>query len=307
MDFPPQVINDVQSVVAYGEAYLGGKLTDLGVGFVLSLIRRGLVKTVPSLKHADPREIEIRLNRVESAMNSMAEELEAMREAEKGKPIEEESVEPRARRFIEEAFAASMESPSEDKRDLLGRLVARRLYVKSESTEELTMREALTVAEKLNDEYLRVLATLSLIHGPPTPVHQVTRGELYRWWDARLLPVLIALDVREPNYGELEHLVFVGAATLSERVEEELYSGLTSEADSIEQAAIQATGEYYSNGAKITCDFYHRSHELLMGRYTKGMGKDLTPMGAFHPTPAGATIGALVIESVRRQLAVEDS
>ena|SRR5579864_3822573 len=119
--------------------------------------------------------------------------------------------EPTAQDFVRDAFAASMETPNVEKQELLGRLIAQRLYATTESTDELNLRQALSLLSQMNAAHLKLLGALYLVQNLPVPTARMTRKELDDWFDATLLPPLISLGIADPNYQDLTYLVSIGA------------------------------------------------------------------------------------------------
>ncbi len=81
--------------------------------------------------------------------------------------VSAEAEEPAVEAFIDDALSSAVETISEAKRLMLGRLIAKRLQTKSGTREELTLRRALEVIDKLTEEQLRLLAAICLVQSPP--------------------------------------------------------------------------------------------------------------------------------------------
>src|ERR1700693_4443559 len=110
-------------------------------------MRRTLYRWYPVLADSDPKELSKRVVRLETTIEGMGEALTALQSERDGElPSDDEMEEPGTQEFLTDAFAAAMESPDEEKRRVLGRLIAQRLYAQTESSDELYLRQALAIA-----------------------------------------------------------------------------------------------------------------------------------------------------------------
>jgi hypothetical protein len=298
---PPEIAQNAPAILEYSKHWLATKLEGEVGNFAFSQIKRALRKFLPDLNTADPKELFNRLGRVEAAVQGLADEVSELQARGLGMPHDDEMREPKAQDFVKDAFAAAMETPNPEKQEILGRLIAGRLYAATESTDELQMRQALTLLAQMNAGQLKLLATLCLVQDPPVPDRKVTRGELAQWFDAELLPPLISLDITDPSYQDLEYLVSIGAATYSDRVQQELYSGMLQHAQNIERKALVATEEYVTFASPSPGEFYKRAIDLHSGKHTRGQGIDRIALGPYVPTAAACIVAAAVVENVRRR------
>jgi hypothetical protein len=299
MNFPVEISYDPVQILDYGKnwliEHLQGQLGDIAWRQVI----RALGTFIPVLRTADPHELRTRVGRVEATVAGLADEIERLRAICQCQPSNEEMREPTAQDFIADSFAASMESPSEDKRTLLGRLIAQRLYVSTESSDELLLRQALSLARKMNEGQLRLLATISLVEDPPI-LSGMNRQQLYTWYDANLLNVLRSLKITDPDYGDLQYLVSIGAVTHDWRIQEQLYSGLREHAPNMEQKLFRATGEHATFGNLPHGEFFREAMRLSDGHFTKRSGLDRVGLAPYEPTAADRILGSELVEHYRR-------
>lgn len=106
-------------------------------------------------------------SRFDETIASLTAELQATAESINWERVASESREPAVESFIDGALSSAVESTSEAKRLMLGRLIAKRLETKSGTREEMTLRQALETIDKLTEEQLRLLAAINLVHAPP--------------------------------------------------------------------------------------------------------------------------------------------
>lgn len=296
MQIPPDVAQNATELMKYGGQWFIDHL-EAGFGdFVWSQSTKALVRTLfPKLAEADPRELRRRIERLEAGAKGMEAQINILREEWPDRNIEPELQEPAAQEFVVDSLAAMMESPSEEKREVLGRFVAERLYVETESPQELNLRQAESLTERMNRRHLYALATLYLVHVTPLP-QRVTRGEIHAWMERQLLPISrIVADV-DPSYGELSYLSAIGAV---------LYDGsdtrgaliTTSHAPAIEQNIFSATGDLLSPVTDYDLgEFYEWARLLHEGRSPKH-GDARISLSSYTLTPPGALIAWTVLES----------
>ncbi len=295
MNFPAEIIHNVPAILDYTSHWFSGHIETEPGDF---LWRQGL-KTLarfffPSLKEADPNELLKRIQRLEAGALGMDDELRCLHSQCPDYDIALELTEPSTQDFVSDTLAAMMESPSEEKRDLLGRLIARRLYAKTESSEELYLRQAQSLSRRMNKRHLYALATLSLVRSAPMPKFE-SRDLAYRWLDRHLWPILQIVSDVDPTFEELNYLTSLGAV---------LYDGsdvsdslsLSSSASPIEQQIFNATHEFVSPAVVITdSKFFRASSELYRGKISRAKGVERISLAPYTLTLPGTTIASTII------------
>lgn len=123
--------------------------------------------------------------------------------------VEFESFEPAAQRFTDDALRSAVESPSEEKRRVLGRLIVRRMESRTESFYELQLREAQEIARDSSFGQLACLATVLLLFHTPLPRLRVEAQAV--WFGEALTTAIIALENATWTESDLDHLVREGA------------------------------------------------------------------------------------------------
>jgi hypothetical protein len=111
--------------------------------------------------------LESRFERIEDTITALIDDLQVngLNDA-----LEGEVAEPSASSFAADAIEDAVASPSEAKRTLLGRMIARRMSSSTESLYELYLRDARRLVSGLNDNQLTLLATLLLVSFTPIPL-----------------------------------------------------------------------------------------------------------------------------------------
>jgi hypothetical protein len=189
MQIPPDVAQNAAELLKYGGQWFIDHLEAVPGDFVWNQGTKALVWTLfPKLTEVDPRELRRRIERLEAGTKGMDAQIRILRKERPDHDIESEPREPATQEFVVDSLAAMMESPSEEKREVLGRFVAERLYVETESPEELNLRQAESLTERMNRRHLYTLATLYLVHSTPLP-QGVSRRQIHAWMEHRLLPI----------------------------------------------------------------------------------------------------------------------
>jgi hypothetical protein len=198
MFFPPDVIGHLANAV-------GDKI----VGFVVEKTLGKVVAVVSNLfgKHkavaessGDPKRLEAEVERISEAVSALEAAVVVGARDWDWRLADEEASEPAFAQFVDEAMDAAAASRTPSKRLMLGRLIARRLQVRTESTEELALRRALRVADDLTESQLLLLAAAVLVQRLPAPdVPQFgSRDAAEAWLRAYCGPALDALVPRVP-------------------------------------------------------------------------------------------------------------
>jgi hypothetical protein len=198
--------------------------------------------------------------------------------------------EPSCRRFAAEATLAALSSPSEGKRRLLGRLVARRCGTKTEGVYECLLRDALEFVGKASEEQLSLLGALVVSSFTPMP--------------------LVLADGKTPDkvatelYGDaVEALSAVTWARVD--IERLISSGLVEEITSsdINASHIVRANPRPSATVPIASDGQFRTtfHDRINNafgahRSHTNWGWSREPINELWPNPVGAVIGCLVLE-----------
>lgn len=298
MNVPAEIANYAPAIVDFcRDALVKGLETQLGT-FAWRQIRRALARNVPVLKDADPRELLIRMERMEATLRGFSSQLRSLKGESGGVlPADDEMLEPATQDFIADAFAAAMESPSEQKREVLGCLIAERLYSATESREELYLRQAFAITRRANQRHLEVLAMLLLVHTPPLPVRKMTRAQLNRWFDDKLLKVVDQVSKTKIRFDDLHYLVSIGAVEFSEQEQYSTIGGMSSHAASIEQVMVRATREHYLPEQTMTDGrFYQAVRDLFYGRPSKDEGDEDPALAPYTLTASGRTVARLVLK-----------
>jgi hypothetical protein len=209
--------------------------------------------------------------------------------------------------------AAASRAPS--KRLMLGRLIARRLQVRTETAEELALRRALRVARDLTESQLLLLAAAILVQRlPATDVPQFdSRDAAEAWLRAYCGPALQGLVPRVPwDSDDFEVLASDGAILVDAQptfegnfgrhrddVEHWLYVHGVSPYDGLE-------GEW---GTRESHALFRARFPTIValkrlasnGRTSEAEGQDLIARRVDDavPTPLGARLGIMVLQQLR--------
>jgi len=300
MNFPPEITANVPAIIDYGHTWIIGHLEGQLGDFAFKQLLRAIGRVFPSLAEVDPRELVKRMGRMESAFYGMQDELRILRELNPDWDIDSELLEPAAQGFASDTFAAIMESPNADKRDLLGRLIAKRLYSETETANELYLRQAESVTRRAGQSHLWAIATLYLVHYPPLP-SGLTREGMYAWMDANLWPILQIVCKTDPSYDDLDYLTSLGVV-LYDGSDKSSNLTLSEHAPAIEQRVLQATNEHFvpMSGQSVGL-FYKKVHELYEGKFSRTQGQERISLAPYTLTLPGFTIGSTIVERFLRE------
>ncbi|HTU70331.1 MAG TPA: hypothetical protein VMF11_08395 [Candidatus Baltobacteraceae bacterium] len=215
--------------------------------------------------------------------------------------VAREMLEPAAQDFVSDAFLAVMESPSPEKRTLLGRLIAQRLYAKTESSNELYLRQAEMLTRRMNTSHLWVAATVYLVHNAPLP-QGYKRDDVYGWMDRNLWPVFSVVCKNVPTYDELDYLSSLGVVTY-DRSDRSDNLSLSSHAPSLEQRLLHASNEHFEQFAVVRRGrFYDRAVELDEGKFSKEHGQELISLAPYALTVPGLRIAETMVTQIHEEL-----
>jgi hypothetical protein len=183
---PDAIVQFVQLAVAQPEQvahFATGYVVDKGVDLVTDAVIRVIRHRL--------------LPRYRTEQESLRDDLEALRDIVESlaATVDRERLKSDWRadrateRFIGDAIEGALETPFRAKRLLLGRLIAERLTVETESTDDQHLRESLRIVRESNQAQLFALGALFLVQHPPdSPL--MDAHKLASWWDTELLPLL---------------------------------------------------------------------------------------------------------------------
>jgi len=135
----------------------------------------------------DPLRATIEANRLDETSSTLASDVETMvAEPVDWAAVDAEVSEPAFERFVNDALAQSAETAITSKRLLLGKMIAARLQVKTDSPQERSLRRALAILPDLTEEQLKLLAAIALVTNLPIDdIHATTpfgsRDEAEQW------------------------------------------------------------------------------------------------------------------------------
>jgi hypothetical protein len=296
MHIPPEVAQSATSLLDYSGNWFLSHLEAAPGDFFWHQGTKALVRLFfPKLAEVDPKQLRSRIERLEAGALGMESEVQALRKRYPAYDIGPELQEPAAQEFVVDSLAAIMESPSKDKRDLLGRFIAKRLYVTTESPEELTLRQAEAMAKRMNREHLFALATLYLVHDTPLP-HGLKMREANVWMDERLMPIVAEIAESEPSLEELRYLTSLGVVHYNARDTSDNLR-VSNPTSAIEQTLHRGTGEMVSFGnAQHPGAFYKWAKRLYDGKPVGRGAPVLVSLAPYVLTPPGLTIAKTVLE-----------
>lgn len=293
MNIPAEIANNAPAILEHSSqwviSHVEGQLGD----FVWKQLIRAIGRAFPTLAEIDPRELATRVRRMEQAFAGLNEELARLRNVDVAIDVETELLEPATQDFVTDTFAAVMESPDDEKRHTLGRLVAQRLFTTTETADELCLRRAESLARRMNRAHLWTAATLYLVHYTPLP-SGMSRADVYSWMDAVLLPILDKVCPSAPSYGDLDYLTSLGAVHY-DRSDKSANLVSSRHAPAIEQRVLQETHEYpvpLSNNPRSL--FYERASLLYEGKVSRENGIELISLAPYALTTPGFRLGQTV-------------
>jgi hypothetical protein len=310
MNIPPEVVRDLPTLVAFVRGSLLSGLEGQVGGFTLRQLRRAFGRYIPVLRDADPHELELRIGRAETTLLALSSRITAIQsDYEIGAPDDDEMREPATGDFVADAFSASMGSPCAQKREVIGVLIAQRLYAATESEDELYLRQALEVTRRSNKAHLNLLATLSMVHNPPRPTVKMHREDVEKWLDENAFSLLNTVCSDTFTTSELQYLDTIGAVNYSNETEMQTIGfGGARRAPPVAQMIIEETGEQFLNAPGIGHGaFYEKASELYSGRFSREAGFERLPLAAYRPTRAGYIVANGVLDSISNRSCTPNS
>lgn len=100
--------------------------------------------------------------RIEQTLYSMSARIDNLGQSKTAQPADAAGI-----AFVDACLEASATSPTEEKRLLLGDLAAARIFVETESFEELTLRQAHRIIKDSTSDHLLALVRLMIVTQPP--------------------------------------------------------------------------------------------------------------------------------------------
>jgi len=313
MFFAPDVIGHVANTV-------GDKIVEFVVektlGKVVAVVSSAFGKHKAAAEASgDPERVRAELERLSDAVSALEAAVVLEARGWDWRLADEEASEPAFAQFVDEAMDAAAASRTPSKRLMVGRLIARRLQVRTEAAEELALRRALRVARDLTESQLLLLGAAILVQRlPSTDVPQFdSRDAAEVWLRAYCGPVLQNLVPRVPwDSDDFEVLASDGAilmdaqptfegnfGTHRDDVEHWLYLHGVSPYDGLE-------GEW---GTPESHALFRARFPTIValkrlasnGRLSEAEGDDLIArrVDDAAPTPLGAQLGIMVFEQLR--------
>jgi hypothetical protein len=302
MNIPAELLRNVPAMIDFGkEAFIKGFEGQVGA-FMFRQIGRVLGPYIPALAQVDPREMALRVRRLEMAAFGFSDEMEELA-AEGEAVLPEELDEPTAGDFVADALHAAMDTPSTVKQEVLGRSIVRRLSARTESPEELYLRQALSIVRRCNNDHLYALATLRLVRHTPLP-ENLSRDDAQGWLDDTLLPLLERAAANDPQSDVLDYVVSIGAAFYSEREWYDVASGMNSHAPSIEQRLIESTWghEIVVPGLAPQGRFYQLAVRLDQGESNEESGTEAVALAPYSLTAPGIAVAKTVLDVIETSI-----
>lgn len=248
MFFAPDLIGHLASTV-------GDKIVEFVVektlGKVFTVVSSAFGKHKAAAEASgDPDRVQAEFERLSDAVSALEAAVVLQARDWDWRLADEEASEPAFAQFVDEAMDAAAASRTPSKRLMLGRLIARRLQVRTETPEELALRRALRVARDLTEAQLLLLAAAVLVQRlPSADVPQFdSRDAAEAWLRTYCGPALDAFVARLPwDSDDFEVLASDGAilmdaqpsfegnfGTHHDRVEQWLYMHGVSPYDGLE-------------------------------------------------------------------------
>lgn len=173
------------------------------------------------LRGDDIAEMRVEVERLEETLQTFERELHRRAVTAATAPMNAEAQEPSFSAFVDRAFTISANTTLESKRRLAGAFIARRLSLKTDSSEEIQLRRALSTMEDLTENQLLMLAAAHLvIFGPQLGAEHrsfESRDALEAHLQPRYFPVVHNLyDSLRFDEDDFSALASVGAARLLE-------------------------------------------------------------------------------------------
>ncbi|HEY1655377.1 MAG TPA: hypothetical protein VGF86_09710 [Candidatus Tumulicola sp.] len=290
MNVPAAVVSGLPALLNFFKHSLVDGLEVQTGKFMMRVAARVFSQYFPAQAGMGRRELTVRVKRLEALFEGFSAENEQYRaESGRAEVANEELYEPALQDFVTGSFYAAMESPSEEKRNVFGRLIAKRLQCSTESSEDLYLRQAFVIARRCNQRLLNELATISLVNDTPQPSENLTRSEIYEWLDANELPVLERVGKEAFHDDDLRYLDSIGALTYDEPADY-LTIG-TTHAAGVEQMINRVTREpFLAVPNTKTGRFYQWATYLSNGEFSKQSGIHQIPLDSCTLTGPGRIV-----------------
>ncbi len=123
--------------------------------------------THKALAANDPNRAETEAERMAQVIDSFNSTLGDRLPSIDWRQCEEEASDPAFAQFVEDATTIGADTTVESKRLLLGRLIADRLQVRNDSSDERLLRRSLTAVRDLSQDQLRLVAAITLTSSVP--------------------------------------------------------------------------------------------------------------------------------------------
>jgi hypothetical protein len=163
---PPDFLSHLANVA--GDKVIG-LFVEKTLGKIGSAVTRGFDRHKAEAEESgDPERLDMEVERLSETVASFQASITHDAPNWDWNLASEEASEPAFTQFVDEAMDAAAASRVASKRLMLGRLIARRLQVRTESVEELALRRALRVARDLTESQLLLLAGALLVQRLPT-------------------------------------------------------------------------------------------------------------------------------------------
>ena len=225
-----------------------------------------------------------------------------------------EASEPAFERFVEDAFAQSAETSIPSKRLLLGKMIAARLLVKTDSLEERSLRRAMDMLRDLTEEQLKLLGAALLVQNLPIGDEHATtpfasRDEAETWLRDNVFSA--ASRLKNTSYWErddFEALASLGCIRIPtpDSSPEYLVGGRTTSVD--QWLALHGVSPYDGIegelGSKESQELFRKRfpticvlNDLIGGKLTRAKSRMLWawPLDTIILTPIGEAIGISVL------------
>jgi hypothetical protein len=125
--------------------------------------------------------------------------------------LPEENDEPAAALFTADAFEAGVSSPNDGKRKLIGRMIARRYSVRTETNYEVLLRDALRIATTATEPQLSLLAALMVSSYTPVPSGISSVPESAKFVNVTFADTIAALGESKWTRSDVERMTVAGA------------------------------------------------------------------------------------------------
>lgn len=218
MPIDPTLLNNLPSALSDGAQHIihgaENRIGQAGADAVLRAISRAISRI---RGRGGEDDLVAQQDRLRTTLEALISELELQGVTAR---VEVESKEPAASKFIAAAIEDAIDSPSEGKRALLGRMIAHRLSVATESYYELVLRRSRVIAAGLNDSQLMLLGATMLTSATPEPPERFgTAREAATFFDAHYGEALTRFAFATWTRSDVQNLIAAGAI-VEENLEE---------------------------------------------------------------------------------------